>query len=331
MTPAFLLRADGGGWMGAGHFVRSGALAEHLVRGGGAVSFFTAFDGDVSRFGLRSDVLERVTRFDSSADADRAFLEALKPGDGAIVDGYTMPPALLQAARNRGCRVVYITELLDEERAPFATDILFPGGDFYTTDYRSRFAAVMRDVRVWSSPADIPLREIVEQQRTDEDGHGLVMTLGGSDPRRLAPALLAHVVASMSFDAITVLAPHPDDASTLRNSGGGRLRVVPAPPIEQFLSEIARAAFVLTAAGSTCWELMRMARPFFPIVIADNQRELARGLVEHGIVPSYFDALEQAIEEIRIDVHRAKPSLPGGERSPLIADLLTTSVEATLC
>ncbi|HYI07943.1 MAG TPA: hypothetical protein VEK57_02625 [Thermoanaerobaculia bacterium] len=335
MTSTFLVRVDGGGQIGAGHFVRSGALAEQLTCGGGAVSIFTVFDGDWNAFGIRPDVLARLRLFHSPAEADRAFLDALTPGAAAIIDGYSVSAALLEAARVRAGRVVYVTELPDEQRGRFATDVLFPGGDLYAAGYRAKFSEAMRGARVWSSPADLPLREIVRQPRTADvqDGRGLVVTLGGSSAGRLARRLMAHIAGRIADEGITLLAPHSGDADALPAAGGERVRVISAPPIERYLSELADARYVLTAAGSTCWELLHLRRPFFPIVIAENQHELARGLCEQGMVASYFDALAHPIEELRIgpEDFRRNPAWPIEGASPLVASLLASSSEAAGC
>ena len=49
---------------------------------------------------------------------------------------------------------------------------------------------------------------------------------------------------------------------------------------------MAWADLAVTAAGSTSWELARVGTPQIAIVLADNQRPIARGLTDAGLAVS---------------------------------------------
>jgi len=45
------------------------------------------------------------------------------------------------------------------------------------------------------------------------------------------------------------------------------------------------ADFAISAAGSTCWELLAMGVPFATVILADNQEGVASYLEQHAGVP----------------------------------------------
>lgn len=131
-----------------------------------------------------------------------------------------------------------------------------------------------------------------------QQGARILITCGASDPRDAARRVFEIICSMPEWDEITVLrgpgAAHQDAWQRLARVHE-RLRFVDNPP--NVAEVFCRADVVVTAAGSTCYELAALGIPFVTVVAADNQRAVAAPLAEAGLAPcaGTVDALDQEL------------------------------------
>lgn len=311
-TPRVLFIADAGPEAGGGHLMRSLTLAEALTVRGAACAFLATSDSAP----LLETFAPAMSRIDC-AGSDRASLAAALAGQGfdaLVFDHYRLARADHEAlAGGRACLV--IDDLADR---PLGADVVLDSGPSrraldYTllTDgdtrlllgpefapVRSRFAALrasslarrdgpVRRVLVTMGLSDVGgiTNRVVERLRPRLGDVGIDVVLGGQAP---------------SLRALSRMATHDR-----------RLRLhVDAKDMATLLHD---ADFVLSAAGSTVWEICTLGLPSAILVVAENQRPAADALAERGAAlvvdaadPGFEGALDRAIMRLVTDpVQRA--------------------------
>lgn len=278
MTRRALLVCDAGVTVGVGHVMRCLALAEELQQRGFAVRFAS----DVRGIGWVERQLRR-RGFDLRADEDPvAAGEDLRP-EVVVVDSYLLPReayGALRAAAGVLVAVVdgdpdgreadiYLDQNLGAEHDswPLAPGARRLAGPAYTL--------IRDDVRTH--------RHVEGQLVTDRPSRVLVLA-GGTDPRGAAPLLMRALAdTGVPFEATVVAAaPSLREAVLAVPTGPGQdVRVLdPGPGLGELA---ARADLVVSAAGTSTWELCCIGAALALVVAADNQ------------IVSYGRALEAGI------------------------------------
>jgi UDP-2,4-diacetamido-2,4,6-trideoxy-beta-L-altropyranose hydrolase len=283
-----LVRTDAGAELGMGHAMRCLALAQAWRGRGGEVRFRMA-DPPKSleaRLPAEGMALEQASaapgsREDAAATAERAR------GLGAeavVLDGYQFG-ADYRGALRRQCEapVLVIDDLGGE--GPWEADVLlnqnlhaqeamYPG---YTPGAElllgPRFALLRAEIRAVGA----------RPPRTGEV-RTILVTFGGADPvdatSRFLPALAS---LSRSRKVGVLVGPANARRERLRAAASevsSGIEVLTAG--SDYPRLLAEADLVVTAAGSTCWELCFLGVPFVTVVLAENQTAIAASLDAAG-------------------------------------------------
>lgn len=274
--PRVLLRADAGREAGAGHLVRSVALAEGFARAGAEPVLVTpGLPAGMARFVEGRPV--RHAPVPGLAPDDPGPLAVLA-GDGAalvVLDGYRLGPDAVVAAR----QVAPFVVALADGNAPAGVDAVvdhelcagpgrYPGVPLRLLG--PRYALLREEFR------DPPPRPDPEP-----DPPLVLVTLGGSATARLGekvrgllaaagPPLHARVVGNPWEDTVREAAP------------GGGVTIELVPPRPTLAEELSRATLALLAAGGTRFEAARCRCPMLLGILADNQENDARAFVAAG-------------------------------------------------
>jgi UDP-2,4-diacetamido-2,4,6-trideoxy-beta-L-altropyranose hydrolase len=291
-----LIRADGGIRTGTGHLMRCLALAQACQAHGGEAIFLSHCQSLAVRqrikdlgFGLialeephpaPTDLRTTLSVF-ARLTADQwqstsAFL---------ILDGYHFDSAYQRAIQEAGHKVLVIDDTGHLPR--YSADVLLnhginAGHISYTLSARaipllgSRYALLRPEFLAWRD----------WQREVPAVARHILVTLGGSDPRNATRQILRALARlPMSELAIRVVIgpanPWRDELQRI---------VQEAPHNVQLLTNVsdmpqlmAWADVAVCAGGGTCWELAFMGVPMVVVVLADNQRGVAKGLSEYGI------------------------------------------------
>lgn len=268
---------DAAATTGLGHFVRCLALAVELAARGAQVD--VALRDDALPW-ARDEVVRAGLRLRTD-DWDAVTADAARHGRDLVVDSYGVTGPWLsgvhQALDGAG-RLVVIDDLADRR---FTADVVvnqnlgaegldYPGAGRVLSGprhalLRAPFAAC-RDTGL-ATAADLP------------DSPGTVLVLfGGTDAAGMTATAGAAARAAFPAAEVRVIAPrgaaaHPElDRVTL---------LEPSPDVH---TEMLRADLVVTAGGTTLWELCCLARPAAVVTVADNQLAVYDEMVRRGFV-----------------------------------------------
>lgn len=271
MSNSLTILADAAISTGMGHWVRSTALADELYRRGWSVR--VVHRDDATRRSI-TDAQERGWRADTAAWTPRA-LRTLPNWDydaTIIVDSYRMDAEDVAQLRSVAGALVVIDDLAD--RGPLDADLIVNQN---LGASRSRYE-IAEETDLLLGPRFALLRPqfaAARQSGLDRVQSAVIVRealimMGGTDATGALPVAAQATLDALPGVGIRVIAP-PRVAELLRAIGGDRLQVV--PPTPNIAAEMIRADLVISAGGTSVWELCATARPFGVVVVADNQVE----------------------------------------------------------
>ena len=266
-----LLLCDGGGSIGVGHVIRSLALAEAAVAAGHDVVVAGHFEGSFVQGQLAAAPVEVVQLAAPLADHDlQPVIDLVRDRrpDVLHVDSYEAP------ARLRELGEVVLSNMEDGTfgRRPadvvvdptLGAELVARPDDGSTWLLRGSRYAPMRqrviDARQMSSTADGVARRVL-------------VVMGGTDPVGLAPAavgLLARTGLALEVTAIAV----GENAERVRAAAhGSALSLTVLAPVDDLAAMMSGQDLVVSAAGTSVWELCCIGVPMALIWAVDNQRD----------------------------------------------------------
>jgi UDP-2,4-diacetamido-2,4,6-trideoxy-beta-L-altropyranose hydrolase len=293
VAPAVVFRADASTAIGMGHAMRCLALAQAFAdQCGGRSAFLMADappafaaralgeDATVTALGATPGTLEDA--------AETVALARLHGAGWVVADGYHLDGGYQRALVDAGVRVLALDDHahLDGYQADLVLNQNL-GAD--PEAYRDRaprsrllvgprYALLRREFRTFDdAPRDAPATT-----------RRILVTLGGSDPDDVSARVVAALAQIAGPLEIELLAgsTNPNLASLERAAAAGLHPVELVVDAHDMPHRMAAADLAVTAAGTTSWELARIGTPQVAIVLADNQRPVARGLEAEGLAVS---------------------------------------------
>ena len=310
-----LLRCDGGGPLGVGHVIRSLALAEAAVDAGHEVVVAGHFEGSFLQGQLAAAPVEVAQLSAWAADGDLQplidLVRRLRP-DVLHVDSYLAPDRLRVLVTSTGGGA----GLGDEDPTSLVVSNMEDG------TFGRRPADVVVDptfgAELSARPADgtpwllrgsryTPVRQRVidarrrasddrasDHRASDDRGpddnvggvgqvaRSVLVVMGGTDPVGLAPGaveLLARTGLALEVTAIAV----GENAERVRAAAqGSRLSLNVLAPVDDLAAMMSAHDLVISAAGTSIWELCCIGVPTAVAWAVDNQREGYERVVAAG-------------------------------------------------
>jgi UDP-2,4-diacetamido-2,4,6-trideoxy-beta-L-altropyranose hydrolase len=264
MNVLFLIEA--GGKFGLGHLMRSSVLADAVCgRRGNSVIGVRLGDRALPAWALpKSGLIELDGTDCARACAQAEDLAGTRQPDWVVVDGYGLLGAgLVARLRQRGLRVLAFDDLntdgggadLVVNQNVARNDVSAPGrllGPVYALVDPAYAAYRTRDVA--------------------DTVHRILVTFGGSDLHGLTQrvvAAFAGVPGKLTLDV--VIGPSHRKRSFARP---GMHELVTHEHPHGLAELLGRADLVISAAGSTCWQVSCAGVPLIAVQTVDNQREL---------------------------------------------------------
>lgn len=311
MLNTLLIRADASPRIGTGHVMRCLALAQEWITQGGAVRVVSASitPALVQRLGKEGIP---VTHIDgapgSTADAAATAEHRMKhDGTWVVVDGYQFDGTYQSMLKEEGARMLFLDDYGHCE-AYTADLVLNQNIDANPDWYRSRsnpeetrllmgtrFALLRKEFWSWRSPRRI-LRDHARR---------LLVTLGGGDPDNVMATVIQAIEmlalngqtppdlsvtlvvggSSLHYDAICKAVEYANTSiQAHRNQPEAEaLPIMLRHDVTEMAALMAEHDLAISAGGSTCWELAFMGLPNAIVVLAENQRGIAKGLDEAGV------------------------------------------------
>jgi spore coat polysaccharide biosynthesis predicted glycosyltransferase SpsG len=271
------IRCDASPRTGVGHLVRCVALAEELVARGVDVRFLS----DLGGVAWAESQLEQRGLPWHPAPYDEVGLVAatLRLGlDALVVDSYTLPPRHTVAFRATGRALLAI---VDGDPRGQSADIYVDQNLDATLDVGAvRLTgldyALLRCAVRHLRPAAAPRHTAVAVPK-------VVAFFGGTDAYRAAPAVVRLLTRTgVPFDATVVAADESRQAELLAIKPGPGQRLDVIAPTDHLPELLVRADLVVSASGTSTWELLCLGRAAALVWVVDNQlasyeRTVARG------------------------------------------------------
>ena len=276
-APTLLVRCDVGPAYGVGHLMRCVALAEEFAARGHEVVFSAAVE-DVP-FALEQ-VRRRGFRWVDPPGSVDALVDQARAADAVVIDSYVLPRDAYSAVR----RVRPTLAIVDGDPAGKDGHVLVDQNigaeddDWPLPDGVVRLAgldyALMRD----------EIRDARTAHHDPATGAARVFAFfGGTDAFGAAPVLTRALVATGApFDLRVVAATDAlrDELSGISPGAGQQITVL--APTNALAAEVTAADLVVSAAGTSSWELLCLGAACAFVCVADNQETSYDRVVDRG-------------------------------------------------
>lgn len=325
--PSLLIRADAGQAIGAGHLMRSLALARAWNAAGGSTVLACGVGGQMFAPRIAAESVEAVwlqaTHPELRDLAEVQDLIAARAPAWVVLDGYHLDAAYEEGLRLSGCSVLTLDDTA--HRATYRADLILNqnlGAE--GIDYLARGAggALLGTRYALLRPEFVAARLTLHRDPA-RPVRRLLLTMGGSDPEGMTGSVLADLIDLPDMEIVVIVGAANSHRPALEALAAKRVAptriVVDATDMATWMIW---ADVVVSASGSTVWELACLGVPAALVVLADNQSGIAAALgaagaalLVEGLAPrSARAAVEhlRADAELRIDLSRRALALVDG-------------------
>jgi len=294
--PPLLVRADADARRGAGHVLRSLALARAWRERGGSVRFVTLRPAPALKRRIQlagAIVIELDDSQSNDGELTAGLLAQLQQSSGerpwGIVDGYHFDDAYQAQLRRAGCNLLVIDDNAHLPR--YEADIILNHGihapqlDYHARDdawflLGTEYALLRADFDCWRDfRRAIPAR-----------AKNILVTLGGGDADNVTARVLEALAQLDGLDlSVQVLVgPLNPHVSALAERAGANIQL--QTDVADTAALMAWADIAIAAGGTTAWELAFMQTPALILVLAENQAGVAEGIDNFGAAQTLGEA-----------------------------------------
>lgn len=280
------IRCDVGSTVGLGHLMRCASLAEELLARGWSVEFCSDAES-VPLAVARIAELGCDSRSSLSSVPEHLEWVATSSLDLVIIDSYVLDAqvsrvlteviptlAIIDGAARGQSASLYIDQNFGAEQRPWpSADVPQPAAQRLAGTEYALIADRFRR-----------LRPATAQHCAVNGELKVVVALGGTDAMELGEAVATtigecpiHLDVTVVSDRLA-LSPPPNAGS----SNAAAIQFV-APSLD-FPRWLAAADLVVSAAGSSLWELCCLGKPVAAVAVAQNQVEAYDRLVDRGVI-----------------------------------------------
>jgi len=265
------IRCDAGPRLGVGHVARCVALAQELSTRGVAVEVL----GDLGGVAWAEAQLRAggwpVRSAPGSPEAHVVAARTLGL-DAMVLDGYHLAPGTGTALRSAGVTVLALEDGgFGDQEADLVLDQNLGAEDGSLPSHGERLAglrfALLRDDVRRLRPARPPQPRVVEAP-------SVLCVFGGTDAFEAGPTIVPLLLATGLPLRATVVAPRPHVAEALRALAlgpGQQLAVV--GPLDDLAARAVDVDLVVSAAGTSTWELCSLGAAAALVAVTENQQE----------------------------------------------------------
>jgi len=269
-----LLGCDGGGTLGVGHVMRSLALAEAAVAAGHDVVVAGHFGGSFLLAQLAAAPVEVLPLSVRMAEGDlQALLDLvgrLRP-DVVHVDSYAASAQLAELVASSGAQAL-VSNMEDGTfgRRPAEVVIDPTLGAERSVRPQDGTTWLLRGSRY--TPVR---RQVIEAGRHDtgQIARSVLVVMGGTDPEGLAPLAVELLAGTGLALEVTVIAVDENARRARTAAAGSRLSLNVLAPVDGLPAMMSTQDLVISAAGTSVWELCCIGVPAALVLAVDNQRE----------------------------------------------------------
>ncbi|MDP6683840.1 MAG: UDP-2,4-diacetamido-2,4,6-trideoxy-beta-L-altropyranose hydrolase [Desulfobacterales bacterium] len=322
------IRTDANRHTGIGHFMRCLALGQAYKDTGGDVVFLGHFEKESTRKRIEDErfqciSLEKTCTAKEDAqctlDAIRswkgnpAVCESMHPAKAAkraswvVIDGYHFDTEFQQNIKTAGFYTVVID---DNAHMPKYHGHIIVNQNIY--GHRLHYACEPETVLLLGSDYALLRREFRDADRTDrrikETVRNILITFGGVDSKNqtgFSIDALNELKLDHNFTARIIIGPENSKKEQLEEQLQTAVFDYELLCDESDMHRVMmKADIVLSAAGSTCWELCFMGVPSIVSAVSENQIDVADTLKRMNIADSMGWWQDRSRTKLRDAIHR---------------------------
>ena len=286
-----LFRTNGGQKTGLGHVMRCLSLAKAIKQTQTTTIIFRInkeIEALVKTEGFQTQIAETYDQ----QDATLIIKQNLKY---VIFDSYLATTQYVETIQKETTLIQ-----LDDNNdiyTPVVADTLINGNiHAQNLHYHSK----NKNTKFLLGPKYLIMRESYWQDREIPKGKGVLITTGGSDFLHLMPKFI-QALQKTNFLKKIIIGPAYEESEivlikTLTNNNETFQLIHKPSSLQDY---IANSEMVITAAGSTIYEVLRLRKIPLIYTLADNQEQIARALTKNGI-ESFGNAKRMYFDEVQI-------------------------------
>ncbi|WP_153559358.1 UDP-2,4-diacetamido-2,4,6-trideoxy-beta-L-altropyranose hydrolase [Roseimaritima sediminicola] len=294
-----LIRADASADIGAGHIMRMIALGQAWNQRGGNAIIASQTCPDWLRRRLDEESLGfellDVQRIGSLQDAAKTgILARALHCVWLVLDGYRFDLAYQRSLRAAVDAPILLVDDYCHE-SEFSADAIL-NQNLYATELH--YSSEIPNCDMFLGPSFVLLREEFKnatKRSLDQRAppRRLLVTLGAGDPNNTTELILKSLeIASEDNLEIRVIAGGSNtNISSLKDQAlRSKHQTSVLTNVSDMPAQFNWADSVISAAGSTCWEWLHHGRRGAVVIIADNQKLVAKSLAEQNLAINLGDA-----------------------------------------
>lgn len=339
------IRADGNATLGMGHIMRCMSIAKAIEQAsGGACVFFTAQEQTAQFIREKGFVCEALHTDYRKMESEIPYLQKLAEKYNPklwLVDSYQITAEYIQELR-RMCPVFYLDDIGE---MIYEADGLI-NYNIYGEElgYRERCPQHMT-LLLGAAYAPVKKEFANTPYELREEATNILITMGGSDALNISGQLAVRLSEELPETVnLTLICgrfnPHLQALQVLQNNNSRIQILVDVPDMWNYL---AKADVVVSAAGSTMYELGCMGIPTVCCYYVENQRRIAEGFSQKAGICNAGDfsenpqvvlnKLTEAVNDLirdrekRKTVASAMKRVADGKGALRIADILVESAK----
>lgn len=290
MPEQLIVRADANAQMGTGHLMRCLALAQSWRTQGGEATFITCCDSiglrqSLSDAGMQVVMLEGTHPDPLDWELTSQILQK-HSNAWVVLDGYHFDPEYQRRVKKGGQWLLVIDDTAHLEYY-HADIVLNQNINANLLRYSSEPNALLLLGTQYVLLRPEFLSRAASRRKIPGIARKVLITLGGADADNQTLKVMQTVqqIDIAGLEAVVVVgASNPHRPQLQEQSRDSTVSIEVVSNATNMDELMAWADVAVSGGGSTCWELAFMGLPALVIILADNQRAVAEGLDEAGVV-----------------------------------------------
>lgn len=253
-------RADAGGTIGYGHFIRSLAVAD-MLKDDFDVTFYTSNPSEYQK-----SEMAKVCKYKSLCEDSKQedFLSLLKGDEIVVLDNYFYTTEYQCLIKDKGCKLICID---DPHGIHYVCDVLLSHGNGIPSDFDTEPYTRLCLGTDWAMLRK-PFRRPVDWKHQRNDT--IVVNFGGADPYHITE-LIVNLLLQLNLNyRIKVIL---GDKVSLSNECREKVDVLRNLSAEQMAILFDDSAFGIFAASTVCLEGLSRGLPMVVGYYIDNQEK----------------------------------------------------------
>lgn len=312
-----LFRADGNEKIGTGHIMRCLSIADAFNHLGEETAFVIADDSLkllIEDRGYKAIVLNSDYQ-DMMCESERItmIIEKEKP-QVIIIDSYFVTAQYMNHLR-KYTKTVYIDDIA---AFPYPVDVLINYNAYgLNTDYNALYHNKMKKPTMFLGPAYTPLRTMfvnLDKKQQPKNVQNVLISTGGSDSLHIALNLIIYILKlkNIRYRFHFLLGAMNKDKNEIHSLIRKQSNIIIHENVKDMKSLISDMDLVVSAAGSTLYEICACGVPLITYVLADNQISGANAFSDMGLALNLGDLRKEKVYskehniEDALDAHSVK-------------------------